>query len=201
VSKETPTEHPVHALIRGRWSPVGFDARPIPTAELASLFEAARWAPSCFNEQPWRFVMAARDDAEDFARLLACLVPGNQEWAGRAPVLMIGAASLAFARNDKPNLHAYYDLGQAMANLAIEAQARQIYVHQMAGFDAEKARESLAVPEGHYPVVAAAMGYLAAPDALPEPLAQRDQAPRRRRPQAQFLFKGRWGEPVPWSKE
>lgn len=201
MSKETPTEHPIQDLIRGRWSPVAFADRPVGAEQLASLFEAARWAPSCFNEQPWRFVVATMDDAQAHARILACLVPGNQVWAKHAPVLAITVAKLAFTRNSKPNLHAYYDMGQAVANLAIEAQARGIYLHQMAGFDAEKARETLAVPEGFYPVSAIALGYLGDAGELPDEVARRDLAPRRRRTQREFVFQGRWGEPVAWARE
>ena len=96
-------DHPVHSLIERRWSPRAFADKPVDPAHLESLLEAARWAPSSFNEQPWRFIVATREDPENFQRLLDCLAPGNQEWAGKAAVLMLSVASLSFARNGKPN--------------------------------------------------------------------------------------------------
>src|SRR5439155_25807905 len=114
------TDHPVHELIATRWSPYAFADRPIPREVLLSLFEAARWAPSSYNEQPWSYLVATKDDPEEFARLLSCLVEGNQAWAGAAPVLALGCTNLNFARNGQPNAAAQHDLGLSSANLVLE---------------------------------------------------------------------------------
>ncbi len=115
----TTTQPPVHDLVARRRSPRVFADRPVPEAALHSVLEAARRAPSCFNEQPWRLIVATRDNAEDYQRLLACLVPSNREWAKSAPVLMITVAGMAFEKNGKANRHAYHDVGLASAQLAL----------------------------------------------------------------------------------
>src|SRR5271166_6024561 len=121
MSQLAATDHPVQELIAARWSPYAFADRPVAKEDLRSLFEAARWAPSSYNEQPWSYVVATRDDAEGFGRLLSCLVEGNQAWAKGAPVLALGCTSLLFARDGKPNAAALHDLGLASANLCLEA--------------------------------------------------------------------------------
>ena len=138
-------DNQVHALIERRWSPYAFADKPVDPTDLHSLLEAARWAPSSYNEQPWRFIVATRDNPETYQRLLDCLVPANQEWAGKAPVLMLSVAALNFAKNGKPNRHALHDVGLASAMLAIEATDLGLAAHFMAGFDGNKARESFAI--------------------------------------------------------
>ena len=151
--------HPIHDLIRRRWSPRAFDPdRLVEPAKLRSIFEAARWAPSSNNEQPWRFIVATKDEPEEFGKVLACLVEKNQSWARHAPVLMIGATSLAFERNRQRNRHAFYDLGAAVAFLTMEATAQGLSLHQMAGFSPDKARETFSIPESAEAVVALALG-------------------------------------------
>ncbi|MCZ6839743.1 MAG: nitroreductase family protein, partial [Alphaproteobacteria bacterium] len=162
----TKTQPPLHDLVARRWSPRVFADRPVPEAALHSVLEAARWAPSCFNEQPWRLIVATRDNAEDYQRLLACLVPGNQGWAKSAPVLMITVAAMAFERNGKANRHAYHDVGLASAQLALQATGLGLAAHFMAGFDADAVRATFAVPEGFEPVAAVALGYAEERDAL-----------------------------------
>ena len=164
------TDYPIHELMTKRWSPYCFDARPVTDEDLRSLFEAARWAPSSYNEQPWSYIVATREDNEEFERLLSCLVEGNQRWAASAPVLVLGIASLNFSRNGKPNRAAIHDLGQASANLALEATARGLYVHQMIGILPDKAREVYAIPEGHEPMTAIAVGYPGDPKDFPDEL-------------------------------
>src|SRR5215468_11860774 len=133
--------HRIHELIARRFSPYAFSPRAVSNEDLCSLFEAARWAASSYNEQPWSYIVAMREDNEEFERLLSCLVEGNQRWASSAPVLVLGIASLNFSRNGKPNRAAIHDLGQASANLTLEATARGLYVHQMIGILPDKARE------------------------------------------------------------
>ncbi len=133
TDKKASTDYPIHDLLAERWSPYGFADRPVAQTDLRSLFEAARWAASSYNEQPWSFLVATREDPEEFARLLSCLVDGNQGWAKAAPVLALGVVSLRFSRNNKENRAAVHDLGLAAGNLVVEATARGLCVHQMIG--------------------------------------------------------------------
>jgi len=193
MRKPAPVDHPVHDLIRERFSPRAFSPRPFDDKTLASLLEAARWAPSSFNEQPWYFVIARRDDEEAFARMLSCLKPANQTWAQSAAVLMLAVARLSFARNGQPNRHAVHDVGIACAHLAIQATAMGLGVHMMAGFDAAKARESLAIPEGMEPVSAIAIGHPASLEELTPEGRERAARPRERKALNDFVWTGTWG--------
>jgi nitroreductase len=187
------TDHPIHDLIAARWSPYAFADRPVAKADLLSLFEAARWAPSSYNEQPWSYLVATREEPEEFGRLLSCLVEANQAWARAAPVLALGCTSLLFTRNGQPNAAAVHDLGLGSAMLVLEATARGLAVHQMIGILPERARELYAVPAGVQPLTGLAIGYAGDPAALPENLRQRDLARRSRKPLAAFVFGGKWG--------
>lgn len=194
MDKRATTDYPIHDLVARRWSPLAFDGRPLEREVLGSVLEAARWAASSYNEQPWRFFVAARDDEPAFERLGSCLVPGNREWADRAPVLLLSVATATFARNGKPNRHALHDVGLATAQLMLQAVAHGLVTHAMAGFDAGRAREVLAIPEGAEPVAMLALGYPGAADGLSEALQGREAAPRARRPLAELVFRDRWGE-------
>jgi nitroreductase len=199
MDKPAPADYPIHDLLRRRWSPRAFADRPVAAATLLGLLEAARWAPSSFNEQPWGFLVAPRERPDEFARVLGCLVEGNQRWAKAAPVLMITLARLAFERNGQPNRHAYHDLGLAVANLTVQATAEGLAVHQMAGILPDKVRETFAVPAGWDPVSGVALGYLGDPAGLPDDLRQRELAPRARRALRDFVLGagGGWGKPSP----
>ena len=195
--KEASTDHPIHEVLAQRWSPYAFDSRPVSEADLVSLFEAARWAPSSFNEQPWRYIVATKNDTKEFERLLSCLVEANQAWARSAPVLVLGVVSLKFSLNGKDNRAAVHDLGLASANIVMEAMSRGLYVHQMIGILPDRARELYGIPDGFEAWTALAIGYLGDPANLPENLRQRDQAPRRRKPLSEFVFRARWKDPSP----
>jgi len=195
--KKTSTDYPIHELLAKRWSPYAFDDRPVPETDLRSLFEAARWAPSSYNEQPWRYIVCTKDDPEQYQRLLSCLVEGNQIWAKAAPVLALGVVSLRFARNAKDNRAAVHDLGLAAGNLLLEATTRGLLVHQMIGILPDKARQIYGIPEGFEAWTALAIGYKGDPMSLPEQLRERDQAPRQRKPLREFVFSGKWGNPSP----
>lgn len=194
MNKSAPVDHPVHELIRERWSPRAFADRPVEPDKLRSLLEAARWAPSSYNEQPWAFVMATREQPEQFERLLGCLLPGNQAWAKAAPVLMISVAKLRFDRNATHNRTAYHDLGLAAAQLTLQATALGLAVHQMAGIHLDQARETYGIPEGYDPVAGIAIGYPGDPETLPEALRAMERAPRQRKPLAAMVFSESWGE-------
>jgi len=191
--RKAPVDHPVNELIAGRWSPRGLSERRVEPATLAQMFEAARWAPSSFNEQPWSYIVATRDQPEAFEKLGSLLVEGNA-WARRGYVLALSVATLGFQRNGKPNVHAWHDVGAASENLFLQAAALGIGMHEMAGFDRERARQVYGLDAGHDPVAMIAIGYPGNPADLPEPLRSREAAPRQRRPIREFVFEGEWGK-------
>ncbi len=197
MEKPAPVDRPVHDLIRRRWSPRAISGRSVPKEVLASLFEAARWAPSCYNEQPWRFLLATREEKEAHGRLAGLLVEGNA-WARTAPALALSVARATFTRNEAPNLHAFHDVGAATENLAIEAVNRGLVVHAMGGFRREEARDVLAIPPEWEPVAMIAIGYAGDPEALPEPLRKAEEAPRTRKPMTEVVEGARFGEPFNW---
>jgi nitroreductase len=190
-------DYPIQPLLAERWSPYGFSDRPVAVADVRSLFEAARWAASSYNEQPWSYFVAAKTDLPDFERLLSCLVEGNQEWAKAAPVLALSVVSRRFKRNNKENRAAVHDLGLAAGNLLVEATARGLRVHQMIGILPDKAREMYGIPEHYEAHTALAIGYEADPAQLPEGLRERDLTPRQRKPLSEFVFAGKWGQTSP----
>ena len=198
MHKPAATDVALHELIRNRWSPRAFAEKPVPRDVLRSLFEAARWAPSSNNEQPWAYLVATRDDRENFAKMLGVLVEFNANWAKHAPALALSVAHLKTQRESKPNRMALHDVGSATAQLTFEANARGLQVHQMAGFDAEKARQTFAIPGDWEPVAAMAIGYPGDPESLPEKLRERELAPRTRKPLAEFVMTGNWGHTAPF---
>ena len=161
---------------------------------MRSLFEAARWAASSYNAQPWFFIVATKDDPENYKRVLECFVEFNQGWAGNAPVIAISVARTAFD-DGRPNRHAFHDVGQAAANLSVEATALGLQVHQMAGIIPDKAQQIFGIPQGYEAVAGIALGYPGDPEALSEQLKQRELAPRSRKALDSFVFTGKWGEP------
>jgi nitroreductase len=193
-AKKASPAYPIQELIADRWSPYCFSDRPVSETDLSSLFEAARWAASSYNEQPWTYIVATRKNPVEFDRLLSCLLPANQAWAKAAPVLAIGVVSLQFAKTKKENRAAVHDLGLASANLVLEATSRGLSVHQMIGLVPEKARELYQIPEHFEAWTAMAIGYKASADEMPAELRERDLAPRQRKPVGQFVFTGSWGK-------
>ena len=191
-------DHEILDVIRHRWSPRAFDpSREVTRADLERLFEAARWAPSSFNEQPWRFVVVDRGRTpEAFAALLSALTPRNQAWASAAPVLVLVGVRLKHERNEKDNAHAWYDAGQAVAFLTLQATAADLSLRQMQGFDPEVARRVCAVPPPFEPAVVMAIGHAGDPEALTSP-GHRDaeREPRSRRAIGESVFEGTWGKP------
>lgn len=198
MSKHTPTDHKILDSISNRWSPRSFVPEPIPDEDLTRVFEAARWAASAFNEQPWRFIVARRQDTARFAAAVGALNEFNAAWAKDASVIVFGVAKSTFTFNGAPNPHSWYDLGQAVANLFTQATALGISGHQMAGFSAETVRETYDVPTGYEAVVAIALGKEAPADQLEsDALREREVAPRARNPIDAFVFEGTWGAGEP----
>jgi nitroreductase len=195
--KSAFTNHPIHELLAERWSPYAFQDRLVSEADLCSLFEAARWAASSYNEQPWSYIVSTKEIPELFQQLLSCLVDANQVWAKDAPVLALGIVSHKFTRNQENNRAAIHDLGLATSNLVVEATAREICVHQMIGILPDKARELFEIPEGYEAWTAMAIGYEGDPMTLPDALKERDLMPRQRKPLEQFVFSGKWGNTSP----
>lgn len=199
--KPAPARREIHPLLRERYSPHAFTDEPVPETVLERLLEAARWAPSSFNEQPWRFVVADRQrDPATHAAIVDVLAEGNQAWASEAPVLVLTVAKTTFDFNGEANPHARHDVGLAMAQLTFQATTEGIGVHQMGGFDAEAAREAFAIPEGFEPVTAVALGYPAGPEGLPEELAERAQAPRERLPLDEIVHR-EVEQPAPFGED
>lgn len=197
MEKPAGAAHPIHDVIARRWSPRAFDERPVEQETLKSLFEAARWAPSSNNEQPWRFIVASKETSTDYDRLFACLVEGNRKWVFRAPVLILSVASLLFEDDGKPNRHALHDTGMAAENFVLQATALGLQAHQMAGFDTQKARETCLIPTGFDPVAMIALGYPGDPAVLPDYLREREIKPRERQPIGDFVFSIKWGQTSP----
>lgn len=194
-TKPAPADWPIHELIAGRWSPRAIGDRPVEREKVAAVLEAARWAPSCYNEQPWRYYIATQNDRESFERLGDCLLEGNA-WARRAWLLGLSVARLTFRRNGKPNRHAWHDVGAASENLFLQATHLGLSMHQMAGFDVETVRALLGPDDDLVPVAMFALGYPGNPDDLPEKLRDRESAPRTREPLEAFVFEGAWGKPT-----
>ena len=193
--KKAVTDYPIHELLGKRWSPYAFADRPVSKTDLLSLFEAARWAPSSYNEQPWSYIVSTKEDSTQFPQILSCLVEGNQAWAKAAPVLALGIVNLKFAHNAKDNRAAVHDLGLASGNLLMEATARGLWVHQMIGILPDKAREIYQIPDAWEAWTGLAIGYQGDPMSLPDNFKERDLTPRQRRPLSQFVFAGQWGNP------
>lgn len=198
ASKTAATSEPIEALLATRWSPRAFDPdKPVTEAQLVQLMEAARWAPSCFNEQPWRYVICDRNLSEaDWQKALECLVEGNRAWAARAPILMAAIADTQFSRNGKKNRWCDYDTGAASENLCLQATALGLATHQMGGFDAQAVSDTFNLPEHCTPVAMIAVGHPGDPNLLTESARESELKARARRPLGEFAFLGDWNKPL-----
>ncbi|HEX2622386.1 MAG TPA: nitroreductase family protein [Phototrophicaceae bacterium] len=197
LQKPADNDYPILDLLKQRWSTRAFDSRLVEHEKLLSLFEAARWSASCFNEQPWRFIVATRDQSESFAKVLSCLNNSNQTWAQHVPVLMLTVTHLQFEVDGSPNHHAVHDIGLTIQNLIVQATSMGLMVRQMAGIHPERAHEIYGIPHESYRVVTAvAIGYQGTADHLSEKNQARELEPRRRKPLTELVF-GEWNEPSP----
>jgi nitroreductase len=201
LAKPALAEHPIHESLSSRWSPRAYAAeRAVPTELLAQLFEAARWAPSSSNEQPWSFIVGIKG-TESWNKLFDTLVPANQLWTKNAPVLVLGLTRKVFQKNGNANRHAMYDLGQAVSMLLIQATSLGLITHQMAGFDPEKARSTFHVPDNYDIGAVIAIGYQADPSILTPELRDRETAPRTRNSISTFVFEGDFGKTAEFLKK
>lgn len=190
-----PNDHPIDELIDRRWSPRLFEeGRAVEREKILSLLEAARWAPSCFNDQPWYYLVFDGADEDAMATARECLMEGNA-WARKAPLLLLSVAHENFAHNNKPNRHAQHDVGAASGYLVLQAVELGLVAHQMAGYDAERARAEFQIPEDYTPMAMIAVGYpyRGSLDELDEKTRQRELAPRARREIKNTAFAGKWG--------
>ena len=187
--KRAQADHSILDVLADRYSPYAYDPRPVEPDKLLSCLEAARWAASSYNEQPWSFIVAERDNEDEFARMLECLVEANQEWAKHAGVLMLTVTARNFTRNGKPNRMAEHDIGLAMGNFSAQATALGLAVHQMAGINPSKARSTYSIPDSHDPLTAVAVGYVNLSPADPQ-LAERERMPRSRKSLDEIVFRG-----------
>jgi nitroreductase len=198
MQKPATTQAPIHDVIANRWSPRGYDAnKAVSQTQIISLLEAARWAPSCFGDEPWRFIVWDKNqDAAAWEKAFDCIVPGNQTWAKDAPVLILICANTLFSHNQKPNRWANYDTGAAAVSLCLQATSMGLATHQMGGFDGEKARAAFGIPEQIEMMSMLAVGYAADADTLSDELKEREIAPRKRRSLAELFYEGVWNQPI-----
>jgi len=191
--KQASTDHPIHELLSERFSPYLFEPRSVERDKLLACLEAARWSASSYNEQPWTFLVAERDNTEEFEKMLACLAEANQSWAKNAGALILTVVSTKFKKNGKPNRVAEHDIGLAAASFTFQATALGLHVHQMAGIEMSKCQTAYDIPEDHKAFTAIAVGYAAQLEG-DSAMAERDQAPRSRKPLSEFVFQGGWGK-------
>lgn len=198
MKKPATTQAPVHDIIANRWSPRAYDAsKPVSQAQIISMLEAARWAPSCFGDEPWRFIVWDKNkDAAAWEKAFDCIVQGNQGWAKDAPVIVLICAGTLFERNQKPNRWGAYDTGAAAVSLSLQATSMGLVTHQMGGFDGEKTRAAFNIPEQFEMMSMMAVGYIADVDALPEEAKERTLAPRKRKPLGKLFYEGVWNQSI-----
>ena len=198
MQKPAITQQPIEPVIANRWSGRAYDAsKHVSRDQVISLLEAARWAPSCFGDQPWRFIVWNKDESQAaWKQGFDCLVPGNQAWVVNAPVLMLVCADTLFGHNEKPNRWAQYDTGAAAENMCLQASSMGLMAHQMGGFDADKARLLFAIPDRYIPMAMVSVGYQADVSNLAGDELTRETAARSRKPLEELFFNGQWGNAI-----
>lgn len=197
-SKKIETKSTIHDLIASRWSGRAYDPDKFVSQEdIISLIEAARWAPSCYGDQPWRFIVFDKATNEAaWQQAVDCLVEGNRSWAKDAPLLLLSVADSVLSKNGNPNRFGQYDTGAATENLCLQATALGLMVHQMGGFDADKSRDLFSIPEQFTPMAMMSVGYQLAEDKIPEDVKEREYGERERNPLGDNFFNGTWDNPI-----
>jgi nitroreductase len=198
MQKPAITQVPINDILANRWSGRAYDAaKQVSHVQIIALLEAARWAPSCFGDQPWRFIVWDKHaDAPAWQQAFDCLVPGNQTWVKDAPVLLLVCADTLFNHNLQPNRWAQYDSGAAAENLCLQASSMGLMAHQMGGFNADMARETFIIPAQYTPMAMVSVGYQADIASLAGEVLTREAVARSRRPLNELFFAGGWGKPV-----
>jgi nitroreductase len=192
--KRAPATAAVIEEIVKRWSPRAFADKAVRAEDLKTIFEAAHWAASSFNEQPWRFLVGRKGDGT-YEKIFESLVEFNQTWAKSAPVLVLSAGKMTFSHNGSPDYYGLHDTGAATAYLTLQASALGLHAHSMGGFDHKKARELFGIPEDYAIGAVTALGYLGDAEALPDSLKEQELAARTRKPLGQVVF-SEWETPA-----
>ena len=190
----------IHNLISERKSIRAFSDKEISDEALITLLEAARWAPSSMNEQPWRFIIVRKENTEVFQKMIQCLNDSNKIWAQHASVLLLTVANNTITTLNKPNAYAWHDIGLAIGNLSLQAISMDIFLHQMGGFKSEEAKKLFNIPNGFDPVSVIALGYQGNAEALPSPLRERELKQRERKPLSEIVYSNTFGEIDPLFK-
>ena len=191
--KFAKTIYAINNLSKIRWSPRAFNNKPVEKEKIRSILEAARWSPSAGNEQPWRFMIGLRDD-KTWQKIFETLDKGNKVWVKPVPVLMLSIGKKVLSRRNTPNSYFQYDTGQSVAHLTFEAMYQGLFVHQMAGFDPEKAIREFNIPMDYQPLTVIALGYIADPSSLPPDLKKRELAERKRKDFDELVFSVTFGQ-------
>jgi nitroreductase len=197
MKKPAITQQPVADIIANRWSSRAYNPnKPVTDEHVTALLEAARWAPSCYGDQPWRFVVCNKDkNPQAWQAAFDTLAESNQTWAKHAPLLVLACANTLFRHNGKLNRWATYDTGAAAENMCLQATELRLVAHQMGGFSVEAARKAFHVPEQFELMAMIAIGHGDTPESLPDDLRERQLAPRQRQPLGELFFEGGWDTP------
>ena len=198
LDRPAPTTLPIHDLLKRRWSPRAFDPnRPVTREQLKVLLEAGRWAPSCNGDEPWRYLIWDKGrDPQGWQKAYDCLNENNKKWVKNVPLLMLSCAGSAFEATGKPNRWTQHDTGAASVSMALQAGAMGLVIHQMGGWDADKARAAFAIPPEYTPMAMIAVGYQASPDILDEETKAKEMRPRGRKPVVERFYEGGWGKGI-----
>jgi len=199
MSKEAKTKYSIHLYLKKRWSPRAFSDRTVAREKLQRLVEAARWSPSSSNEQPWYFFIGEKGD-ETYEKIFSTLVEFNQLWCKTAPVLGMAVGRKVREKGGGEYVHYQYDVGQSIAHLTFQAMHEDLYVHQMGGFSAEKARELFGIPDDYEALTTFVTGYIGDPGMLHPRMQKQELAERERKELESFVFEGNWGKTVDWLK-
>lgn len=198
LEKPAETQTPIAGLIAHRWSPRAMDPnKPVSREQLIALLEAARWAPSCYGDQPWHYLVWDRfSDPAGWRMAFECLAEANQVWVKNAAILLLSVAAPNFSYNGKPNRFAQHDTGAASENLSLQTTALGLALHQMGGYDSDQAKARFNIPADYTCMAMIAVGHPAPAAILPDDLLKKEQAPRQRKPLSQFVFEGNWGQGI-----
>jgi nitroreductase len=198
IESKATTQYPISEQLANRWSGRAYDPnKNLDRKQIVTLLEAARWAPSCFGDEPWRFIICDKTTNETaWQKAFECLVEGNRSWAIDAPLLSIITANTLFGHNDKPNKWCNYDTGAAALSLCVQATDMGLMTHQMGGFDPAKASELFSIPEQFIPIAMMTVGYQLDIEDMTDEIKERELAERKRKPLGECFFEGEWGKGI-----